>query len=145
MKVTAFEVDHAPIKPAFGYRIDYGGHSVVLSGDTRFSENLVRHARGVDLLVHEVVAPDSLRRIGAPPERVKAIVAHHTTPEQAAEVFNETKPRLAVFSHIVDPTARADEIMPLTRKTYGGQLVLGEDLMVIDVGEKVAVRQTGRP
>ncbi len=144
VKVTAFEVDHAPIKPAFGYRIDYAGRSVVLSGDTRPTENLVRHARGVDLLVHEVLAPDSLRRIGVPPERVKAIVAHHTTPEQAAEVFNETKPRLAVYSHVGDPTATAEEIMPQTRKTYGGPLELGEDLMVIEVGEKIAVRR-GRP
>ena len=53
VKITAFEVDHAPIKPAFGFRIDYGGRSVVLSGDTRLSENLIRHAQAVDLLVHE--------------------------------------------------------------------------------------------
>ena len=56
VKVTAFLVDHGNVKPAFGYRVDYGGHSVVLSGDTRPSENLVKHAQGVDLLVHEVYA-----------------------------------------------------------------------------------------
>jgi ribonuclease Z len=141
VKVTAFEVDHAPIKPAFGYRIDYAGRSVVLSGDTRFSENLIRHAQGVDLLVHEVIAPDSLRRIGIPPERLKAIVAHHTTPEQAAGVFSKTRPRLAVYSHIADPTATAEDIIPPTRKTYAGPLELGADLMVIEVGDKVAVRK----
>jgi len=141
VKVTAFEVDHAPITPAFGYRVDYAGHSVVLSGDTRYSENLVRQATGVDLLVHEVIAPDSLRRIGVPPDRVRSIVAHHTTPEQAADVFNKTKPKLAVYSHIADPTATAEEIMPQTRKAYAGPLVLGEDLMVIDVGDKVEVRR----
>ena len=56
VKVTAFLVDHGNVKPAFGYRVDYGGHSVVLSGDTRPSENLVKHAQGVDVLVHEVYA-----------------------------------------------------------------------------------------
>ena len=56
VKITAFEVDHKPIKPAFGYRVDYGGRSVVLSGDTRVSQNLIRHAQGVDVLVHEVVS-----------------------------------------------------------------------------------------
>jgi ribonuclease Z len=141
VKVTSFEVDHTPIKPAFGYRIDYAGRSVVLSGDTRYSENLIRHAQGVDLLVHEVIAPDSLRRIGLPPDRVKAIVAHHTTPEQAADVFSKTRPRLAVYSHIADPTATAEDIIPPTRKTYAGPLELGEDLMVIEVGDKVAVRK----
>ena len=53
--VTAFEVDHgALIKPAYGYRIDYEGRSVILSGDTRYSENLEKHAQGATLVVHEV-------------------------------------------------------------------------------------------
>jgi ribonuclease Z len=53
VKVTAFLVDHGPVKPAFGYRVDYAGHSVAMSGDTRFSENLIKHSQGVDLLIHE--------------------------------------------------------------------------------------------
>jgi ribonuclease Z len=144
VKITAFEVDHGLVKPAFGYRVDYGKRSIVLSGDTRFSENLIEHSRGVDLLVHEVIAPDSLRRLGIPPERLKAIVARHTTPEKAADVFNATKPRLAVFSHIADPTASEQEIIPPTRLTYAGPLELGEDLMVIEVGEKISVRRPKR-
>ena len=54
MKVTAFEVDHS-VSPAFGYRIDFNGRSVVISGDTRYSEGLIRNAQGVDVLIHEVV------------------------------------------------------------------------------------------
>jgi ribonuclease Z len=109
VKVTAFEVDYYPLKPAFGYRIDYAGRSVVLSGDTRFSENLIRHAQGADVLIHEVVAPESLSRAGYAPERVKAIIDHHVTPEQAGEVFARVKPRLAVYSHIVLPIATEEE------------------------------------
>ena len=60
-KVTAFTVDHAPIKPAFGYRVDYAGHSVVLSGDTRYSENLIHFAQGADVLIHEVIDPEAYR------------------------------------------------------------------------------------
>ena len=144
VKVTAFEVDHAPVKPAFGYRIDHAGHSVVLSGDTRVSENLIRHAQGVDVLIHEVASPESLQRAGRPPERVRGILAHHTTPEQAGEVFSRVKPRLAVYSHIVHPGATEQELIPPTRKTYSGPLELGEDLMVIDVGEKIEVRRPER-
>lgn len=145
VKITAFEVDHAPVKPAFGYRIDHAGHSVVLSGDTRVSENLIRHAQGVDLLIHEVAVAETLRRAGRPPERVKSIVAHHSTPEQAGEVFSRTKPRLAVYSHIVAPTATEQDLIPPTRKTYAGPLEIGEDLMVIEVGEKIAVRRPAGP
>jgi len=144
VKVTAFEVDHAPVKPAFGYRIDYAGRSVVLSGDTRVSENLVRHSQGVDLLVHEVFVPETLQRAGVPPDRANKIVAYHTTPEEAGLVFARTKPRLAVYSHICLPTATDQDLLPATRKTYGGPLELGEDLMVIEVGEKVEARKPAR-
>ena len=144
LKVTAFEVDHAPVKPAFGYRIDYGGRSVVLSGDTRKSENLIRHAQGVDVLVHEVASPDALEREGVPAERARSVLAHHTTPEQAGEVFARTKPKLAVYSHIVAPIATEEDLIPQTRKTYAGPLEVGEDLMVIEVGEEIRTRRSSR-
>lgn len=141
VRVTAFEVDHAPIKPAFGYRIDYAGRAVVLSGDTRYSENLIKFAKGADLLIHEVVSPESLKRAEYPEERMKAIIDHHTTPEQAGELFSKVKPKLAVYSHIVLPSATEQDLIPPTRKTYSGRLELGEDLMVIEVGEKIEVRR----
>ena len=142
VKIIAFEVDHAPVRPAFGYRIEYGGRSVVLSGDTRVSQNLIRHAQGVDLLVHEVAAPESFKRAGVPPERTKSVIEHHVTPEQAAEIFTKTKPKLAVYSHIVQPDATEEDLIPPTRKTYAGAVELGEDLMVIEVGERVQVRRS---
>jgi len=144
VKVTAFEVDHAPVKPAFGYRIDYAGHSVVLSGDTRVSDNLIRHAQGVDVLVHEVFVPATLERAGVPPARAKRIVDYHTTPEQAGEVFARVKPKLAVYSHICMPTATEEDLLPATRMSYAGPLALGEDLMVISVGETIDVRKAAR-
>jgi len=141
VKITAFEVDHAPVKPAFGYRIDYAGRSVVLSGDTRVSENLIRYAQGVDVLVHEVFAPETLQRAGVPPGRAKKITDFHTTPEQAGGVFARVKPKLAVYSHICMPTATDQDLLSGTRKTYAGPLQIGEDLMVIDVGETIDVRK----
>jgi len=146
VKVTAFNVDHGEfIKPSFGYRIDYGGHSVVLSGDTRVSENLIRYAKGVDLLVHEVAAADP-GLLNTSPD-AQRIIGHHTTPEDAGRVFDRVKPKLAVYSHIVllttDPAVRAptaDEVLTATRKTYTGPLELGEDLMTIDVGDRVNLR-----
>lgn len=141
--VTAFFVDHGPVKPALGYRVDYGGHSVVLSGDTRLSENLIRHAQGVDLLIHETMDGDGFR---ANPgnrtrEQVESIIAHHTTPQEAAEVFNRTKPKLAVYSHIF---GKDTDILAATRKSYSGPLEVGEDLMTIDVGEHVEVHRPRR-
>ena len=144
LKITAFEVDHAPIRPAFGYRVDYGGRSVVLSGDTRVSQNLIRHAQGVDLLIHEVASPESFQRAGIHPDRARPVIEHHVTPEQAGEVFAKTKPRLAVYSHIVQADASEQDLIPPTLKTYSGAVEVGEDLMVILVGEKVEVRRPVR-
>lgn len=141
VKVTAFEVDHFPVKPAFGYRIDFEGRSVVLSGDTRFSENLISHAQGVDLLVHEVVSPASFERAGVRPERARSVIEHHITPERAGEVFARTRPRLALYSHIVQADATEQELLEPTRKTYSGSVVTGEDLMVIEVGKTIRVHR----
>lgn len=141
VKVTAFDVDHKPVKPAFGYRIDFAARSVVLSGDTRYSENLVRYAKGVDLLIHEVVSPEAIARARFPAELAKSIIEYHTTPEQAGEIFSLVKPRMAIFSHIILPTANEKDLIPSTRKKYAGAVELGEDLMVIEVGEKVVIRR----
>lgn len=141
VKVTAFTVDHTPLKPAFGYRVDYNGHSVVLSGDTRFSENLIQHAQGTDVLIHEVASPESFQRADFLPERLKAIVAHHVTPEQAGEVFSRVKPKLAVYSHIALPDATEQDLIPATRKTYNGAVQLGEDLMWIEIGNEITVHK----
>lgn len=141
VKVTAFTVDHGPVKPALGYRVDFAGHSVVLSGDTRFSENLIRFAQGADVLVHEVMDPAAFasKNPSFPPERVKRVAEHHTSPEQAGTVFTRAKPKLAVYSHIVPPDAT--DLISLTRKTYSGPLEVGEDLMSIEIGEQIIVQR----
>lgn len=141
VKVIAFLVDHYPIVPAFGYRIEYEGHSVVLSGDTRYSENLIKFATGTDLLVHEVViAPDTLKKT----DPKYNILAHHTTPEQACKVFNIIKPKLAVYSHIVRLYGcKTDEIIKRTKQNYPGPFVLGEDLMTFSVSDTVTMKAWG--
>ncbi|HEY2187659.1 MAG TPA: MBL fold metallo-hydrolase [Caldimonas sp.] len=144
LKVTAFEVDHAPVAPAFGYRIDYRDRSIVLSGDTRVCENLVRHAEGVDLLVDEVVSPESYARVGISAEAARTRIEHHTTAQQAGSVFAKTRPRPAVYSHIAPPSTTAPELIAATRATYSGALEVGEDLMVIEVGQAVEVRRPAR-
>lgn len=139
VKVTAFLVDHGPVKPAFGYRIDYGNHSVALSGDTRPSQNLIRFARGVDVLIHEAIDPQEFRarRTSLTREQVERVIAHHSTPEEAGRIFAAVDPRLAVYAHA--PTS--DSVMARTRKVYGGRLEGGEDMMTIEIGEQIQVRR----
>ena len=141
VKVTAFLVDHGPVRPALGFRVDYQGHAVVLSGDTRPSDNLIKFSRGTDVLVHEVFDPEAYREVGnsLTPEQRKRVQGHHSTPEEAGTVFTKVAPRLAVYSHIAPPDV--PDVLPHTRKTYSGPLEVGEDLMTIEIGEQVRVQR----
>ena len=134
--VSAFLVDHGGVAPAFGYRIDYGGRSVVLSGDTRFSPHLIEKSVGVDLIVHEVAAVAA----AASTADTQRIMGLHLTPEEAGTVFAKVRPKLAVYSHILTFGVAADELISRTRSTYSGPLVVGTDLMAFDIGNTVTTR-----
>jgi ribonuclease Z len=143
LKVTAFEVDHGDvIKPAYGYRFDYEGRAAVLSSDTRYNENVIKHGAGADLLIHEVASarPELMKEA-----HIQRIIAHHTTPRDAGRVFAAAKPKLAVYTHLVLPATAAvpspslDDVIAETRETYDGPLVIGEDLMCFEIGDAVTV------
>lgn len=139
VKVTAFAVDHGElIKPSVGYRVDYRSRSVTISGDTKFDENLIKHATGTDILIHEVFAI-SPRMAQVP--MLKPIADHHTSPEQAGVVFSRAKPKLAVFSHFALIDATVADVVSRTRSTYAGALEAGEDLMRFTIGGDVAVKR----
>ena len=145
VKVIAFEVDHgADIKPAYGYRIEYKGRVAVISGDTRYNQNVVKYGTGVDLLVHEVAIarPELMSNPFA-----QSIIAHHTSPQDAGRVFAQTKPKLAAYTHLVFlsnekvPEATLDDLVAQTRETYSGPLEVGEDLTSFEIGETITVRR----
>ena len=146
LKISAFHVDHMPIDidtrelldfwgQTYGFRFDYHGRSLVLSGDTRLSENLIEHSQGVDVLVHETQAPSP----GASEEAKLANVSLsvHTEPKDVAVVFERTKPRMAVYSHIIPPGTTAEELKAAT--PYDGPLTVAHDLMMITIGDEIVV------
>lgn len=149
VQVTAFAVDHGElIKPSYGYRIDYKGRAVVISGDTKFDKNLIEAAKGADLVIHEVAL--ATEELLASSEQFRRIVGHHTTPEEAGIVFAEINPKLAVYTHLVMlssaeiPEAPLDSLITRTRTNYQGPLVIGEDLMTFIVDDKVSIYNAGR-
>jgi ribonuclease Z len=153
VKVTAFLVDHGPVKPAFGYRVDYHGHSVVMSGDTKPSDNLVRFSQGVDLLIHDVAGWKGDPGLAGPPDELypgtrqtrrqrKTIADHHTDGVEAGQVFQRVKPKLAMFSHYNVPPAAT---LALVRQNYTGPVEFGEDLMRIEVGDTISVHRFAPP
>jgi ribonuclease Z len=143
VKVTAFPVEHVDGNPAFGYRLDAGNRSVLMSGDTTYSDNVVKYGNRVDVMVHNVAAfSDRMLKAG----EMKPVLEKLTTPEQAALIFEKAGPRLAVFSHVVKkelPGAAGDAVvLERTRRAgYSGPLRMGLDRMTIEVGDAIKVRE----
>jgi ribonuclease Z len=112
LRVAAFEVDHAPVDPAVGYRIDYKDRSIVISGDTNKSANLITHARGVDVLFHEALSRKLVGVIHQAAENVgnttmaritDDILDYHASPVEAAESAAEAKAGALIVYHVVPP------------------------------------------
>lgn len=127
VRVTAFAVDHRPVEPAFGYRFDAGGKSVVISGDTRPSRNLIRYARGADVLVHEAYLPEHFDRTRTP-EVAAQLKRYHTTAEEAGQVAQEADVKLLVLTHLVPGTSE-QTFLERAGKYFKGKIVAGRDLM----------------
>lgn len=136
--VKAFLVEHAPVKPAYGYRIEFGERVVVISGDTTYSKNLVEHSQGVDLLIHEITAaPKKLLKRN---KRLQKIVAYHTTPSQLVDVLSATNPRMTVLHHVLLFGVTEEQVMIDIVDQYSGEVKMGADLMTISVGKSINIQ-----
>jgi ribonuclease Z len=140
LKIEAFAVDHFPVEPAVGYRFEYGGRSVVISGDTDVSSNLQAHAAGADVLVHEVLLKDlvaqvseGLGRAGRPRlQRLSAdITDYHTSPAEALELAQAAGVDTMVMTHLVPAVPGRLRGFLFMRGLEEGDVdvVLGEDGM----------------
>ena len=131
--VTAFNNDHGDkVKPSLGYKIQYKGKTVVLSGDTKYSEEVVKQSTNADLLVHcvTVIPSDLLKQF----PQYQAVYDHLSSPEQAAKVFKAASPKQVVFSHIgLNGNSTVQDLMQRTRTIYTGPLQVGEDLMAFEL------------
>lgn len=137
VRVTAALNDHPPIRHSFAYRVDTADRSIVISGDTRYSENVIELARGADVLVHEVVSREYWERPGAPQPAsvVRHILASHTDAPDVGRVAAAAGVRTLVLSHYVPtegPGAPTDdEWIAGVRRHFKGHVIAGRDLMEI--------------
>ena len=139
LRVTAFPVDHGPVDPAVGYLFVYKGRRVLISGDTAASARLETAARGVDVLVHEGLAPDLVavqRRAASAHGHANLaailhdIVAYHTAPEQAAAIAQRAHARMLLFTHVIPPLplrALDGPFLGRSRAIFSGRVQVGRD------------------
>ncbi len=153
--VTAFAVDHGPVKPAYGYRFDYKGRSLAISGDTAPSASLERAVQGVDVLVHEALSPTLVaeqRQVALAAGRpglakiLADIPSYHTSPEAAADIAKRAKVGTLLLTHIIPPLPYSILEGPFlgdARSRFPGRLILGRDgdELVLPVGNKAVVQE----
>ena len=133
--VSAFLVDHGPVRPALGYRFEGGGRNVVVSGDTRPSDNLMRWSRGVDCLIHECC---EMSKTGWFPgcgwpsleEKIRDLSSYHTQPDDIGRVAAGADAKKLVITHLM-PGSVPDELESAAKHRYAGPVVVGQDLMEV--------------
>jgi ribonuclease Z len=139
VRITAFSVDHKPVTPAVGYRFDYKGRALVLSGDTKKSANVEKQSQGVDLLVHEALAAHLVAIINRAAAETGAksverithdIPDYHTTPVEVAQIAAAAGVRALLYYHIIPPLLLPGleaAFLQGVDRVYSGQVVVGRD------------------
>jgi ribonuclease Z len=130
VKVTAFEVDHRPVEPAFGFRFDSGGKSIVISGDTRPTASLSKYAKGADVLVLEAYLPEHFYKVDTP-EVARKLTAYHTSAEEAGVIAAQAGVKTLVLTHLI-PANSEETFRERAARAFQGKIVVGKDLAVIE-------------
>jgi ribonuclease BN (tRNA processing enzyme) len=148
VRVSATLVYHAPVWPAFAYRVDTDDGSIVFSGDTARNDNLIKLAKGADILVHEVIVTSWVNGLFPTPRSVaeEGLTQHllnaHTPVEEVGGIAEAAGVKKLVLSHIVPGNAIREQLLP-AGKGFSGELVIGRDLMQIGVGQAAASARKG--
>jgi ribonuclease Z len=139
LSVSAFEVDHRPVVPAFGLSFATPEARMVFSGDTRPCRSLTRAVRGADLFVCEVFVDREM--VPTPgvrsAETVAAVKSYHCTPRQVAEIARDAGAKAVALTHLVPPSTDRVALIAEVRAGYAGPIIIGEDLMNVRLPERV--------
>lgn len=143
LAIRMFDVDHEPVRPAVGYRVDFRGRSVVVSGDTKKTAAMVEMARGCDILVHEAMSAPMLEAVRPGLQRtnprqaamLEEMMSHHTTAVEAAEIARDAGVKKLVLTHLVPsipPTEAAEQtFVNGMAAVFSGETIVARDGMVI--------------
>lgn len=138
MTISAVRVEHAPIPHAFGFVFEADGRKAVLSGDTKRCEALIAAAQGADVIVHEVFdhGRDPVPRGTQSAETMPQVASYHTLSTEVGEVASQAGAGALILTHIVPPSADPARLIADARAHFDGFVAVGEDLMVVDVGNR---------
>jgi ribonuclease Z len=148
LRVFAFPVRHEPVVPAYGYRVEYAGRKVVISGDTRKSSAVEKNAAGADLLIHEALNKEAILAGAGMAESMgqlrrakmaRDITTYHATPIEVAELAAAAHVDVLVFTHMIPPLLNAAQETAFLKGVAGvfkGKVILGKDGLRLDLPPK---------
>ncbi|EJW20784.1 hypothetical protein IMCC14465_05800 [alpha proteobacterium IMCC14465] len=145
LSLQAILVSHEPVEPAFGYRLDYKNRSVVISGDTKFDNNLLVVSQNADLLIHEVLDPEMILQMADVLDAkglnhlgkvFRDVPDYHTTPEETARIAADANVEELLMHHIVPPLP-SDLLETLflgqANEIYDGKITIAKDGMILSL------------
>ena len=137
MTIDAFEVDHRPMAPAFGYSFKEGDEHLVLSGDTGPCDTLIEAAMGCDVLVHDVLLKHEMEPSEGvrTQETIDQVASYHATADQVGGIATKAQAGCLILTHFVPPRFDADRLIEMVKKDYDGPVICGEDLLRVDISD----------
>lgn len=135
VRISAVEVDHRPVVPAYGFVFEAGGKRLVFSGDTRYCPALIEAAQGCDVLVHECFIHGGMKPVPGmrTQEGIDAVASYHTLSSEVGPIAAEAGAKCLVLNHFVPVRFDKAALLAEVRQSYAGPIVLGEDLMSLDL------------
>ncbi len=133
--VRSVKVEHSPIRNAVGFVFEADGRKLVFSGDTAFCPNLIAAAQGADVLVHECYLHHEIKPApGRTAGSMRNVAAYHTLADEVGKVAAQANAKCLVLNHFVPTQFDRHDVLARVRADYSGPIVVGEDLMGLDLG-----------
>lgn len=137
VQVIAFNVDHPPVVPAVGFRVNYKGRSVIITGDTIYSDSLIHHARGADVMVSDALNHKMSQWVAEAGQGLdnnlssvaEDIQESHIRPEEAAVVAREAGVPVLIITHVLPPVPDIliNPFLRDARAVYSGEIRMAND------------------
>jgi ribonuclease Z len=142
IEIIEFTNNHGHIDNSYGFKINYKNKSIVYSGDTTYSENVIKNSMNADILIHEVIAASP--KIYESNHKLKKVFSTHTSIEQLVKILSLCKPKLTILNHALLFGISEEKVLSEIRKNYSGDVIFSRDLMSVDLGEEINIFNIGK-
>tara|TARA_B100001113_G_scaffold72365_1_gene56017 strand:+ start:2536 stop:3450 length:915 start_codon:yes stop_codon:yes gene_type:complete len=138
LTIEAFSVEHEPFTHAFGFKIFNNKFCMIISGDTTYTDNIIKKAKNCDILIHEIAHASEHTLEKFP--KAKGVISYHTNINQISKIINQVKPKLTVLNHVLLLDGSSDEeILKKIKKNTNYDVLIAKDLMTIDLKEEIYI------